>query len=215
MLTYTPEAGTQISFACEEAINIADRHHDEVSFDFNGVNVIAKPGGLPGALVQEWSDIQQRQAEEYRKTPEYKEKKLQRDKEVATKSARIKELLEDFAPLVERAFLDKAIEYRMHDLLPSNPHKYLEKIIDWIDEFTPLADDIGVQGDYDTTLLAQQLEAAGFFEGEGVGQDPEWFSTREKMGRYIIGQVLSFLKKGMSPHPMTNSFIEKYRELPT
>ena len=134
--------------------------------------------------------------------------------EINSKKIQINSLLEKLPPIIEKSFLDSVINTHLRSELPSNPYKYLEKIIDWLDEFTPLSDDIGVTSEFNPFDISNQLTRAGFNENEGVGEDPGWFNTRQRMGRYIIGQVINCLNKGMPPHPITTTFIEKYRQLP-
>ncbi|WP_375214283.1 hypothetical protein [Aquabacterium sp.] len=47
-------AGETIEHACAEAVRLADMLGVVAKFDFNGVNVMAKPGVCPKSLAEAW-----------------------------------------------------------------------------------------------------------------------------------------------------------------
>lgn len=212
-LEYDPMAGENIEFSCKTAIDLSIKNEMPVRFVFNGIELIASRHSTVESLLETFHSEMTRRVEEYENSPEYQIKQEQRRVELEEKKVKVRKLLEDFDSLYKKSFLDNAINVSLKGKLPSNPYKYMGKMIDWIDEFAPLADDIGISIEYNPYEMASKLEMAGFIENEGVGYDKDWFDTKEKMGRYIIGQVINCLKKGMPPHPITSSFIEKYRQL--
>ncbi len=78
-------------------------------------------------------------------------------------------------------------------------------------ELTEKADDCGVK--FSTSALADSLEAAGYKENENVTDDPDWLNTKDRLGRYIIGQIINCLRSGMPPHPVALKFISEYEAL--
>lgn len=87
----------------------------------------------------------------------------------------------------------------------------MDATVQWLADFCQPADHIDVT--YDTEAILGALRGAGYVEGFGVGNPSGWFSTKDRMGRYIIGQGISCLADGMPPHGITITFAEKYRAL--
>lgn len=190
-MTYTPSCGEHINTACREATRIARKNGLPVTFEFNGVKLTATPDRAAADIVADYNRETERRAEEYRNSEEGRLAAARREKQIYELGAKADWLLGE---------VDKVLAM-----------KRLNKVMDWLKEFVPVADDISVT--FDKKALAAKFEEAGFMENEGVGQKPEWFSTRERMGRYIVGQVISMLKAGMPPHPMTVRFVDKYKAL--
>lgn len=191
-MTYEPSAGTRIEHACTEAVELAKRNGQTVRFKFNDVELEATPDRQPAAIVDDWRRESDRLAEEYRNSPEGRAEAARRESQITTLKAQADELLS-----------------RLDSVLASNSQ---DQIMDWLKSFAPISDDVSVK--FDTSALAVKFEAAGFKENEGVGQEPEWFNTRPRMAGYIVGQVINCLKRGMPPHPVTVSFVEKYQAMP-
>lgn len=87
-------AGTHISAACKEAVEMAKRESCNVEFDFNEITLTATPDSDPAVLAQSYSDESQRRHEAYIASPEYKA----RQEESARKDRERKALVE--SPLV-------------------------------------------------------------------------------------------------------------------
>lgn len=87
----------------------------------------------------------------------------------------------------------------------------MDATVQWLTGFCWPADHIDVT--YDTEAILGALRGAGYVEGFGVGNPAGWFSTKDRMGRYIIGQGMSCLADGMPPHGVTITFAERYRAL--
>lgn len=191
-MTYEPSAGTRIEHACTEAVTMAKRSGATVRFKFNDVELAATPDREPDDLVADWRHESDRLSEEYRNSPEGRAEAARRESEITTLKAQADELLG-----------------KLDSLLAENSQ---DEIMGWMKSFAPISDDVSVK--FDTAELAAKFEAAGFKENEGVGQEPEWFNTRPRMAGYIVGQVINCLKRGMPPHPVTVSFVEKYQAMP-
>lgn len=191
-MTYEPSAGTRIEHACDEAVKMAKRSGATVRFKFNDVELTATPDFQPDALVAEWQRESNRLSEEYRNSSAGRAEANRRAAQIGNLNSQATTLLG-----------------KLDSLLTANSQ---DEIMDWLKSFAPISDDVSVK--FDTAALAAKFEAAGFKENEGVGQEPGWFNTRPRMAGYIVGQVINSLKRGMPPHPVTVSFIEKYQAMP-
>lgn len=192
-MTYDPPCGTHINSACAEASRMARTNGVPVHFKFNDIELVAIPYCSMDDPVADYHRESNRRAEEYRNS----NKGLAA---VARREAQIEKLIGQSSKLFRK----------LNSVLAANS---LDSVMGWLKEFVPVADDVSVR--FDAKALGAKFEAAGFKMNEGVGQKPEWFNTRERMGRYIVGQVINFLKDGMPPHPVTTSFIKKYEALPS
>ena len=190
-MTYEPSAGTEISHACREAVNMAKRSGATVRFKFNDVELTATPNIKPDAVVAKWRRESNRLSEEYRNSPKGRAAAAARTAEIARLKTQSETLLMALSSILLSGSTDE--------------------LMDWLKSFALVADDVSVK--LDTAALAAKFEAAGFKENESVGQKPEWFNTRPRMAGYIVGQVINCLKRGMPPHPVTASFVEKYQAL--
>lgn len=189
-LEYSPSAGTHIGFACKEAVAMAMNQKAEVKFSFNGIALEATPESSPPALESEWSAKQEQAAKDYRESPQGIAAAKKRTADIIRKQRSLNTSLEVLA-----------------DIIADN-----DKLMIWLKGVAEDADDIGVT--LPKERMIEQLEAAGFVENEHVGEKPEWFNSRPRMAHYIVGQALNCLRRGMGPHPVTGSFVERYFALP-
>lgn len=192
MQTYEPSAGTRIAAACRKAVALAVEHDTEVRFTFNGVALQAMPTDRPQLLAARWESIMEAQRKAYRESPEGKKAAAKRQLQITLKQASLDGLVA-----------------KMPTTLDANN---LDEVVIWVRDVVDPADDVATK--WNAQGVADQLEVAGYRENEHVGQKPEWFNTRERMGHYIIGQAINCMRKGMGPHPITLSFCEKYFKLP-
>lgn len=193
MRTYSPLAGTHIDKACEEAVAQARALDEPVRFTFNGIALQALPSDQPETIRQRWTTIQAEQHTAYRNSREGKAAQARRE---ATITRRQRET-------------DSAID-ALPKILRTDNH--LDALMNWLRAFVTSADDVAVR--WDQGAVVDRLILAGYHENENVGQKPEWFNTRERMGRYIIGQAINCIAHAMPPHPITIRFVEKYFALP-
>ena len=162
----------------------------KVKFSFNGIELEATPESSPPALENEWSAKQEQAAKEYRESP----------KGIAAAKKRTEEIIR------KQRSLNTSLD-ALSDIIADH-----DKLMIWLKGVAEDADDIGVQ--FSKDRLAAQLEAAGFVENEHVGEKPGWFNSRPRMAHYIVGQALNCLRRGMGPHPVTGSFVDRYFTLP-
>ena len=192
IITYEPSPGTRIETACDEAVNMAKQIGSTVRFKFNDVELTATPTTKPHSIVSEWQQESKRLSEKYRNSPQGRAAAKARTAEISRLKTQSEALLMSLSSILLSGSTDE--------------------LMGWLKSFAPISDDVCVK--FDTAAVAAKFEAAGFKENEGVGKKPEWFNTRNRMARYIIGQAINCLKRGMPPHPITVSFIEKYESLP-
>lgn len=83
----------------------------------------------------------------------------------------------------------------------------LDATIEWTEKFCEPSDDCGVS--FDKSELYQMFYEAGYIENDFVGIEPSDFD-QNKMGRYIVGQVMNCLGRGMPPHPVCKWFCKQY-----
>lgn len=192
MRTYEPMIGEDIRQSCEATISLAQANSEPVTFTHNGVTVTANPDSTAEGLYQQWRAEMDRQAEEYRRSPEG-----------------IRQAEEAKARLVsDQGIVDSLID-RLPDVLHS---RNLDNLMSWCKNFTNPADHTGVT--FEHQYVFNLLMGAGYIENAHVGKAPEFFDNRQVMGEWIVGQVIDCLSKGMGPHPITQMFVDKYFELP-
>lgn len=191
MQTYEPAMGQSIDAACREAVALAAKNETEVRFTFNDVALSAMPTDRPQIIEQRWRSIFEAKQEAYRNSPEGKaaaaEREQQRKNMQATTNTLIKQL-------------------------PDTLKRGLDDLMFWLRKFSSTADHVGVT--WDIAYVKKTLEDAGYIANEHAGQAPEWFNTRERMGRYVAGQAIECMNNGLPPLPVTASFVEEYFHLP-
>jgi hypothetical protein len=183
MIAYRAMPGEDITYACKEAVALANRHNDTVAFDFNGVHVVVSPGETPSAAVARWNAESERNAEAYRNSP--KGKAMKAEQEARRKQCqRITDTLIVALPAV------------VHDL---------GALVRWCVAMSKCGDRIDVA--WDKSAVADQIEAAGWKIDAHVGRKPEEFDNNPTMmGEYIVGQTLACLRSGKAPRGIIETF---------
>ncbi len=193
MKTYEPLAGTHITGACAQAVALAVESDEPVRFKFNDIMLQAIPTDDPKVIVDRWHAIHAEQQEAYRNSPAGRETKRLRDAEVVRKQTE----------------LNAAVE-ALPKILRTDNH--LNALVGWIKALIDPSDDVETK--WNPNSVADLLEAAGYINNDNVGHEPEWFNTRERAGRYLVGQAINCMRKGMGPHPITLKFADEYFALP-
>lgn len=186
--TYNPDCGTHIDMACAEAVRLAVRQHCTVRLVFNGIELEANPASRASALAESYHSEMDRRAELHRQSPEGIAAVARRAGEVVRKQAECDSLLSELPRILQSNVLD--------DLMR------------WLKSFAAVADDVDVK--FNKPNLVRLLGDAGFRRNELCGNPPHWFKTKNRMGRYIVGQVIDCLLRDLPPHPVTMSFVDKY-----
>jgi hypothetical protein len=192
-MTIEISPGERIENACKQAVATAIKKNSDVSFDFNGISITATPQSSPASLLSEWNAQMEASRKAYRKSPEYAAEQECRAEQVKTGQNVVNRFMVGIEQVLATCSTDDLLKY-----------------------FTPFveaADDVDVI--FDHSKLADLLERYGYKDNMHVGKPKEAFDDKETMAQYILGQVVNCLRSGMPPHPITNSFIEKYFAIPS
>ena len=184
-IKYEPLAGTWIEAACQEATEISKRTSASFNFEFNGVLVQVVPGVAAKELVDRWTKDLDAIIAARKASPEYAAQEAERQREIQATQAAVNSQLAN---------------------LPD--WKDLDSIIKWLEVFAKYADDSGVN--FDKSALCSWFEKAGFKKNQHVGEPPAFFKTKQALGEWIVGQVMSCLDMEMPPHPITIKFAQDY-----
>lgn len=181
--------GEHIDTAAKRAVKLAVERQEPVLLSFNSVDLIVAPTRRPQEVVVEFLETLEQRQREREATPEWQRGEQERAERVRSQQARLNELV---------ASVDKAVA------------SDLSTTIDWLGQFIPLADNVGVTFNHE--LLAAKLALVAE-ENAHVGQPPEWIQeSPRRAAQYIIGQVINMLRRGMPPHPMLGEFIKQRSE---
>jgi hypothetical protein len=187
---YYPSAGTHIFYACEKAISIATNKNRPVRFLFNGILIKVHKRLSPQHVARQWQEQIEAKYRRYQNSSKGKAEAEKRKAEIYSKQYALNKSMDALPGLI----------------------KDQDMLMLWLKSFSQDADDTRVT--FSREHLIEQLEKAGYVENDCVGEKPEWFNTRQRLARYIVGQALQCLKIGMSPHPVTGNFVDKYFTLP-
>lgn len=201
-ITYTPSCGEHVSITAQSATTLAKENGCCVKTWFNEVCLYATPKKSPKTI--EWEYLvalgQKHEAFRLSKRGQYLERNA-------------KEFLAKAQDSVSAAI--KSLPGLIHA-------NNLDHLMGWMHSFAHHSDIIGVDIDKAAGLktggyewLAVLFESNGYKENHNVGNPPEWFCTKERMGQYIIGQAIACFRRGMPPHTVTFRFIEEYYKLPS
>ncbi len=185
-MNYDPVPGMSIEDAAADLATIVSKYGEPASMTFNEIFVTADVGATAESIAGAWWAETNRRAQAWKESPKGKAAAAERVEEIRTKQARVDELMA---------------------ALPAGEAAWME----WVHEFAQVADDIGVH--FDRGALADALERAGWVANAEVGRPREHFQTRPAVARYIMGQAISCLRAGMPPHPITLTFVERWRKL--
>lgn len=191
MKTLEIPVGKNIDYACDLACKIAHRDQIDVGFNFNGVNVIATPKNSPEEVKKFWRAEMDREAEEYRNSPEGRRETTRRQKQLKNDQATVDNLVNTLSGYIQNG---------------------LDDVVLWCKRFAEVADNVHLK--YDARNLAAVLEHAGYKQNDMLELPQEEYTKRDVFGRYIVGQAIDCMKMGMPPHQVCIRFAEKYEKLP-
>ncbi len=171
---------------------MAIKQNCDVEFEFNGIKVTATPQSSPARLEADWDTKMAAEAKAYRESAAYAAEQERRTEQVKTSQNVVNCFMDGIEQVLATCSMNDILKY----FIP----------------FVNAADDCEVK--FDHTKLADILEHFGYKDGMHVGKPQEAFNDKETMAQYILGQAVSCLRRGIPPHPITNSFIEKYFAIP-
>lgn len=197
---YKPMCGTHVESACNESLMLAERLNKPVRFEFNGVKLRVNKRLSKSHILRQWEEMIASRGRRYCASKAGREAANKRAAEIIQKQDAINAAVRTLPGLVEGNNLDH--------------------LIGWLKSFAYHADDVAVNFNVAAGLQGGGLEwicllfeSKGYRNNDGVGQSPDWFNTRERLGRYIIGQAINCMRRGMPPHPITDKFCDQYFEL--
>jgi len=189
MLTYEGFPGEHISTACEEAKEIAKKNRKPIRFDFNGVKIVATGKKSISSMLWEFDLVLGQHSQTYRRSRKYQEYKKKRDREVRQSQFMVDSLTNGLPGLIEEGLVG---------------------VVYFCAALSKYADNVDVKTDFNR--IVSVLEGAGYINNEHTGRPESDFSNAETMGRYIVGQAINCMKKGLPPHPITTEFEKTYKK---
>lgn len=180
------ECGQHIKTAIEQAISIAACKDCNVSFTFNGIELIVNALSIYDDVMKEFDNKREEESERWRNSPEglafYEEQRIEKEQK-----QKIMDSLMIIAPTVWKQ------------------NKNWNRKLKWLIDYHS-CNIIGV--DYDKDNIISIIET--FHEDSwGVGKPKEFFNNKENMAKYVIGQWLNMMKKMGCVHDMVGSFAEQ------
>jgi hypothetical protein len=178
--------GTHISRACSDAAKLARSKRAIVHLEFNGITLTASPKMSASTLLWCYETETNRRAFTLEAVRERKKLDAEHQAQVET----------------SQAMVDMIVDH-----LPESVHD-MDKLMDECARLAKYGDWIGVKIPFEKIIGI--LEGAGYSNNAHVGKPASEFTTRKMVGEWIAGQVINCLKSGMPPHPMTETFRDKY-----
>jgi len=180
-----------ISNAERLAIGLAKDQNAPVKFDFNGVDLTAKPDAKSGDIQADFTKQLDAKREAYRSSPEGIAAAEKRTQEIAETQGKVDELIKTLPDVL-----------KSDDVNAPNG-----KVVDWVSKFCDLNDDVGVKMTPDQRQeMVKQFEAAGWKADARVG-DPAASTDAKAFAQWGVGQAVSQLKDG-NVSPNMAGFIE-------
>lgn len=185
-ITIDPACGSYIKTVIQQAISIAATKDCNVSFTFNGIELIVNALSIYDDVIKEWDTKRKEESERWRNSPEgiayFEEQRLDTEKK-----QRIMNSLMVIAPCVWKQ------------------NKNWNRKMKWlVDYHSCNISSVSYDKDKIISIVENSHE-----DGWGVGKPQEFFENKENMAKYVIGQWLNMMKKMDCVHDMVGSFAEK------
>lgn len=189
-LSYDCSPGTSIHEAFEEALDLSKKKNRPVQFWFNQFKFKVHKRLSIKHLLNQWRYRSDAHTVRYWSSPEGQEYMARIKDEIRRKQ----EVVDYQLSILDQIFDDQNV------------------LMLWLQRFTQHANNSNVY--FSHSDLATKLESYGFVQNYGAGKPKEWFSTRHRLAKFIIGQVLVDLNNKKTPHQVVISFVEKYFDIP-
>jgi hypothetical protein len=176
---YQGTPGQHISHAAADACEMASERAVKVMLEFNDVMVSVLPDSSPESVVADWQRGMDTAAEAYRASPTGRQAAQRRADQLDQAQA-------------EHDAAMAALPARFADA---------RSAIAWLMSFYDSADDIGIVRK-DFGRVADVLEASGWRDSEACHLPKAEYEKPAVLGRWIIGQAIDMLRKGLPPHPV-------------
>lgn len=186
-IQFTP--GTSIK--CASYRMLAAMIDRPVTATFNDIPLYADKNTTPQDIVKQYETEMERKREEYRNSPQYA---IDREKEERRRSS-----------------MQMLYDTKLAEILRWTDEDWsdLANVIDWLVAIQPTTDHIGIETD--PNFIVNLFEQHGYKEGVNTGNDFQE-EDKENYARYIIGQCMSCLESVGAIHPVTHSFVERWKE---
>jgi len=132
--------------------------------------------------------------------------------EIYSATLRAQKAAKPSPPQPDPAMKQQAMEKTLNLLYEKGYAMSHDNLMEWLKCYAELADNREVA--FEPHHVLGYFIRIGFRPNAETGRPAADYDDRAVMARYIIGQVLTFLEKGMPPHPVTLSFIAQYEALP-
>lgn len=192
-ITLTSGAGDHINKFTKRLVEhwnyLASKNNTDfvVSGEFNGVTLTATGKETPEILVERFLIELEKNAEAYKRSPEYKQEQERRQNEVSALQKKHDELISAF---------------------PNLNFKDYNAVLDFVHQYYEVTDHVGVNKNH--KLVIESLEDNGYISNANTGDNFKE-NDEENNARYIIGQFISCVKNSGACPPVLSSFYEKYK----
>lgn len=183
VMIYEGRAGEHVTMSAENAIELSAKYNRKVHMRFNGVSVAVNKRLSVKHVVGTWHHMLDARRLRYNKTPEAIAAKSARKAEIDSKQSGIDALMWAFPQTKEGA-------------------------AEWLAQWIPLSDDIGV--DRYASAVISGLKKLGFVANQHVDDAELVDGTASgiKKIEYIAGQAISMLESVGCVHPMLCDWAE-------
>lgn len=177
--------GTHVSDAAAKLASIARETGRPATYEFNGTPLTVNPGESPEASVTRWNSDMEAKQKAWRESPEGIAAQEKRERELSYAKG-----------------LMAGILFRLPAKFPNH-----RRAMQWLVGYVPAADHAGV--DAGLERVTQSLLASGYSRNDLVGLPRDAYQDGDTMARWVAGQALEFMARGMPPHPMTADFAKE------
>lgn len=182
-------AGEHILKVIERAVATAQEHGCAVWIEFNGEVITLQPGDSPQRALDTWQERQDQRAREYRASPAYVRAATHRAERTRKAQEAINHLL---------LRLDAAVRGGLPEVLA------------WLAEFAGPADDSDVLIPH--ARLAGQLATVAPADTNVGRTDLDQPGQEAECARWVIGQAVAYLERGLAPHPILGDRASRTRQ---
>lgn len=186
--------GDYYSSVAGKAIKIAHEKDVDVFFEFNGHTIHVDKLSTLDELSMVYGKLCQEAREKYDASEEGKKYDEKRKKDVVTKQ--------------------KIVDALTTSLLSFNEKDEAKRdgfVLRMLSELSDPADDIDVNTEFGS--IVEKLKSLGYMDSDCVKLEKSEYEKRPTLARYIVGQCISCMRKGMAPHYVVTQFVENYFNL--
>ena len=180
-------AGERIEVACTRLATAANVGDTVYSASFNGIDLLAAPGISAESLVQYYHEESDRQHQAYLASPQGK--------------------ADAIAAQIRRDSMQRDVDALMLKLPTVHGHA---DVLEWLAAFAIVADHTGVNKDYATVLDRLRMLA---YEANANTGNAYAGNDRDNVARYIVGQAMDYMQKGLPPHSVLIRFVAEWQKM--